>query len=288
MRALRLAALLLLPLLFLPVFLLVLSGCSVEGTTGDPQAAPAALRDEIFAAASVTYRVQDGAGNVTNYTSQPGFVGTSVVVSLDGTEVSVATSTTVENGQAVVFQETLELPPTLSEFNPPLHWPQHNQSLDQSAFGGWDLPASGTAPATGTFFAFGVTDTTVIPTTGTNVTYSGRWTGIHWTVAGGATFTGLDVSGAFTILVDYVARSATVTARNAGGVIVLSGALNYAPATNTLTGASMTGQTGFTGSAVARFFGPAAEEFGGTFRLNQNASPSGTNVIVGSFAAKRQ
>jgi hypothetical protein len=282
MRALRLVA----PLLF-PLSLLLLSGCSVDGTEGDPQGAPAALRDQTFGAASVTYRVQDGAGNVTNYTNPPGFVGTSVAVSQDGTEVSVATSTTVENGQAVVFQETLELPARLSEFNPPLHWPQHNQALVHSAFGGWDLPATGTVPATGTFFAFGVTDTTIIPTTGTNVSYSGRWTGIHWTVEGGTTFTGLDVSGAFTVVVDYVGRSATVTARNAGGTIVLSGVLNYAPATNTLSGASMVGQTGFTGSAVARFFGPAAEELGGTFRLNQNATPSGTNVIMGSFAAKR-
>lgn len=268
---------------------LLAAGCSVENSSGDPQGAPPALRNGTFAAASVTYRVQDGSGNTTNYTSAPGFAaGTSVAVSADGSEVLVATSTTVDNGQPVVFNDIIPLPPTLSEFNGPLHWPRQNQSLAQSAFGGWDLPAGSGLPATGTFFAFGVlTDGAAIPVTST-VTYSGRWTGIQWTVASGTTFTGVDVSGTFTALVDYVNRTATVTALNAGGTAsTLSGILSYAPATNAVTGASMTGQGGFTGSAIARFFGPVGEELGGTFRLNVAASPSGTNVIVGSFGAKR-
>jgi hypothetical protein len=282
MRAHRLLA----PLLAL--FLLLLGGCSVDETSGDPQNAPAALRDGTFAAASVSYRVQDG-GNTTSYTNAPGFAaGTSVTVSADGSELLLATSTTVDNGQPVVFNDVLPLPPSLSEFNGPLHWPQQNRSLAQSAFGGWDLPASASVPATGTFFAFGVlTDGTAIPVTST-VTYTGRWTGIHWTVAGGTTFTGLDVGGTFTALVDYVNNTVTVTALNASGTATtLSGILNYPDGTNLVNGASMTGQTGFTGSAIARFFGPVGEELGGTFRLNQNASPSGTNVIVGSFGSKR-
>lgn len=279
MRVLRLLA---------PILLLA-AGCSVEESSGDPQAAATALRNGTFAAASVSYRVQDGSGNTTNYTNAPAFAaGTSVSVAADGREVLVATSTTVDSGQSVVFNDIIPLPPTLSEFNGPLHWSRQNQSLAQSALGGWDLPASSGVPATGTFFAFGIeTDGAAIPVTST-ITYSGRWTGIQWTVTGGTTFTGIDVGGTFTVLVDYVNRTATVTALNASGTATtLSGILSYAPATNALTGASMSGQTGFTGSAIARFFGPVGQELGGTFRLNAAASPSGTNVIVGSFGAKR-
>lgn len=269
--------------------LLVAAGCSVDDTAGDPQAAAPALRNATFAAASVSYRVQDGAGNTTNYTGPPGFAaGTSATVSADGTDLSLATSTTVDNGQQVLFNDQLQLPPSLSEFSGPLHWPQQNRSLAQSAFGGWDLPASASVPATGTFFAFGVvTDPPAIPVTST-VTYTGRWTGIQWSVSGGTTFTGIDVSGTFTAIVDYFNRSVQVTALNAGGSAnTMTGTLSYATGTNALSGASMSGPTGFTGSAIARFFGPVGQELGGTFRLNQAATPSGTNVIIGSFAAKR-
>jgi hypothetical protein len=177
----------------------------------------------------------------------------------------------------------------MSEFSGALHWPQQNRNLLQSAFGSWDLPGTATTPATGTFFAFGaLTDGTAIQTT-SSATYSGRWTGVQWTVAGGTTFTGTEVFGTFTAVVDYVNRTATVTAlAPSGGFAMLSGVMSYAPATNALSGATMTGPTGYTsGNAVARFFGPQGEELGGTFRVMAGASPSGTNVIIGSFGAKR-
>lgn len=277
------------PRLLVPV-LFLLAGCNAGTEETQSQAAPAALRNASFPAASVSFRVQDGAGNTTNYTRQPGFAdGTSIGVSQDGTELTIGTSTTVENGGLVIFNDIVPLPPSMSEFNGPLHWPQQNRSLFQSAFGSWDLPGSSGVPATGTFFAFGVlTDGSAIQATG-NATYTGRWTGVQWTVAGGITFTGTEVFGTFTAVVDYVNRTVTVTALNpTGGFAMLTGVLTYAPATNSPTGSTMLGPTGYnSGSAVARFLGPAAEELGGTFRVMGNASPSGTNVIIGSFGAKR-
>ena len=268
---------------------LAVAACSVEESSTEPQAAPAALRNGTFAAASVSYRALDGGGNTTNYTNSPAFAaGTSATVSADGTEVSLATSTTVDNGQPVIFNDTLPLPPSASEFNGPLHWPQQNQALSQSAFGSWDVPGNTGVPATGTFFAFGVlTDGTAIPVT-SNATYAGRWTGVQWLITGGTTLNGAEVFGTFTAVVDYVNRTMTVTALNANGsATALSGVLSYAPTTNALSGASMTGPIGYNGAAIARFFGPAGEQLGGTFRLNATAIPSGTNVIIGSFGSKR-
>lgn len=279
MRAHRL----LVPVLFL------LAGCNAGTESTDPQAAPAALRDGTFPAASVSFSVQDGAGNTVNYTRGPGFAdGTSVNVSQDGSEVTIGTSTTVDNGSPVVFNDTLPLPPSMSEFSGALHWPQQNRNLFQSAFGSWDLPGSSGVPVTGTFFAFGVlTEGTAIPVT-SNATFTGRWTGVQWTVAGGATFTGTEVFGNFSAVVNYVDRTIVVTALGPTGSILLSGTLSYAPATNSPSSSLMTGPVGYTtGSAVARFHGPAAEELGGTFRVMGGASPSGTNVIIGSFGAKR-
>jgi hypothetical protein len=276
------------PRLLFPV-LFLLAGCNAGTESTDPQGAPPALRNGVFPAASVSYRVEDGAANTTNYTRGPGFSdGTSVSVSQDGTEVTIATATTVDSGGQVLFNDTLTLPPSMSEFNGPLHWPQQNRSLFQSAFGSWDLPGSSGVPATGTFFAFGVlTDGSAIQVTG-NATYTGRWTGVQWTVAGGATFTGTEVFGNFTGVVNYVDRTITVTALGPTGLPMLSGTLSYAQATNSPSSSLMTGPTGYTsGSAVARFFGPQDEELGGTFRVMGGASPSGTNVIIGSFGAKR-
>ena len=277
------------PRLLVPILFLI-AGCNAGTEESQSQATTAALRNASFPAASVSFRVQDGAGNTTNYTRQPGFAdGTSIGVSQDGTELTIATSTTVENGGVVIFNDIVPLPPSSSEFNGPLHWPQQNRSFLQSAYGSWDLPGTVTEPASGTFFSFGVlTDGTAIQTT-SSATYTGRWTGVQWTVAGGTTFTGTEVFGNFSAIVDYVNRTVTVTALNpTGGFAMLSGVLTYAPATNSPTGSTMLGPTGYTsGSAVARFFGPQGQELGGTFRVMGNASPSGTNVIIGSFGAKR-
>lgn len=284
--------------LIVPTLALVLAGCSSSSRLTDPQTMPVDLRSKTFSPTMVTvYRVQNN-GDANTYSTVPAVsAGTTITTSPEGTSVGISTSASV-SGQPVIFNQTLDLPPEVAEFRGPLHWPRQNASLSHMAFGSWDLPGNTAgAPATGAFFAFGnVTPNTGIPVTGT-ATYNGRWTGVEWTVSGGTTFTGTDVNGQITGVANFVTGSVGLTAtQGQTSTVAFSGTLTFVPGTatssavNELTSSNLAGPvgSGYTGgTAVARFFGPAAEELGGTFRLTRPASPTGTNTLMGSFGMKR-
>lgn len=63
----------------------------------------------------------------------------------------------------------------------------------------------------------------------------------------------------------------------------LSGTLTYSAATNNITGTVTSANSNLSGSVNARFYGPAAEEMGGTFSL----TGTGTQAMVGGFGMKR-
>lgn len=63
----------------------------------------------------------------------------------------------------------------------------------------------------------------------------------------------------------------------------LSGTLTYSAATNNITGAVTSANSNLSGSINARFYGPAAEEMGGTFSL----TGTGPQVMAGGFGMKR-
>ena len=60
----------------------------------------------------------------------------------------------------------------------------------------------------------------------------------------------------------------------------LSGTLNWTPGTNQLSG-TLTTANGLSGAATARFYGPAAQELGGTFDLSAGVS---VNRLIGGFS----
>ncbi len=60
----------------------------------------------------------------------------------------------------------------------------------------------------------------------------------------------------------------------------MSGTLNYAAGSNAISGTVTTG-TGLTGTVTANFFGPAAQEIGGTFVLQDGPTP--TTTMMGAF-----
>ena len=280
-----------------PALAIAVAGCSSSSRLTDPQTMPVELRGKVFNPTMVTvYRVQNN-GDVNTYSTAPALsAGTTITTGAEGTSVAITTSAVVGT-QPVTFSQTLDLPPETAEFRGPLHWPRQNASFSHMAYGSWDLPgSSGGAPATGAFFAFGnLTPNAGIPVTGT-ATYSGRWTGVEWTVSGGTTFTGTDVNGNITGVASFAAGSVALTAtQGSTSTVAFSGTLNFVPGTatsaavNELTSSNLVGPvgSGYTGTAVARFFGPAAEELGGTFRLTRGASPTGTNTLMGSFGMKR-
>jgi hypothetical protein len=61
--------------------------------------------------------------------------------------------------------------------------------------------------------------------------------------------------------------------------------LNYAPATNLFSGEIISGGGYMSGTATGRFYGPGAEEIGGTFRLINSGSV--TESAIGAFGGKR-
>jgi hypothetical protein len=66
------------------------------------------------------------------------------------------------------------------------------------------------------------------------------------------------------------------------GSLNMTGTLNYSPGSNQFSGAVSTAG-GMTGTAQGRFFGPAAEEIGGTFSV----TGPGVQSYGGAFGGAR-
>lgn len=164
--------------------------------------------------------------------------------------------------------------------------------LNYMTLGFWEYEASGSAAAgVGGHFAAGIeTLTDDIPVTGT-ASYSGGMIGRY---ADGSD--AYAVSANASSQADFGARTVSLTTSNtfkvpvAGGSPVsdpslnLSGSLSYAAGSNQLssTASGITTAGGMSGSASAKFFGPGAQELGGTFFV------SGSNQqMTGSFGLRR-
>ena len=152
------------------------------------------------------------------------------------------------------------------------------------AWGAWgNISTNGNAISIGS-----LTPSSGIPTSGTAI------------FAGGANGYLMDaytylVSANMTASVDFAARtvafstsSSTITGKS-GGVtsaanwLNLTGNMSYATGKNQMTG-SVTSASGMSGSLIANFYGPSANEIGGTFGLTQ---PTTSNSLVGGFGGKR-
>jgi len=157
-------------------------------------------------------------------------------------------------------------------------------------FGIW-VTGAGTGSGTYGAASFGAaTPSGSIPTTGT-ATYSGVTGGRFGTVGGPAYFTSSNLSSN----VDFAARTLSFTTSStqqsttllsgsfsANTALDLTGSLSYNAGSNQFTGnVNNTGST-LTGTATGRFYGPAAQEIGGTFGLTGSAGYYG-----GGFGAKK-
>lgn len=166
--------------------------------------------------------------------------------------------------------------------------------LSYSTLGEWGFK---TAPSDTAFhagnFIIGVrTSPGDIPSSGT-ATYNGVMVGTLsrqavdiYKVGAQATATANFSPGSATVLFSTTNTRLTsltnATVVNPSTVYDLSGTLTYA-AINNLTSTSFGSNSGMTGSANARFFGPAARELGGTFFISNGSSEQ----MSGAFALKR-
>ncbi len=269
------------------------------GEAPPPQYLPMALRGQTTQAMAATYWAgsSNSSGGYTVLRDMDDFAGsTTISTSPDGASFSVSVNELLDSGLPVVFSQSLVLPAQGSTSSPNLSYPTGNSSLSYMSFGQWVQPMS--TSTLGGFFAFGnVTPGPAIPSTG-SATYNGAF---HATTIEGSLFGVLTrtVDGSLTATADFVARRVSVSTSN--GVdprFNFGGVLTYATGSNALSGSFSApppspGTASYSGSAVARFFGPGAEELGGAFLLTR------PNLIcifscawvqdsyVGSFGARR-
>lgn len=163
---------------------------------------------------------------------------------------------------------------------------------------GWDYQTLGTwitgmsdASSTGRIGAISVgarTDGSAVPTTSI-ATFTGILSAFYIDSAGTPFF----VAGNTSIDADFTARSLSFTTSNNNVVdgntgitsinsnLNLTGTLTYAAGSNNFSGAVI--GTGIAGLANGFFYGPSAEEAGGTFSL----TGGGVENYTGAFGAKR-
>jgi hypothetical protein len=161
---------------------------------------------------------------------------------------------------------------------------------DYQSFGAW---TTGAGTGSGTFGAMSVgsfTPGASIPTSGT-ATYTGFSGGRYINSSGQYYFTSSTMSAA----TNFSTRSVTFTTSSTqmtpdlltnvtnNNNLNLSGTLTYSAASNQITGNVATAG-GLIGTVNSRFFGPAAEEFGGTFAVD---SGGGLEGYSGAFGGRR-
>ena len=155
-------------------------------------------------------------------------------------------------------------------------------------FGTW-VTGAGTGSGTVGNYSVGVVSTGLeIPTTGSG-TYTGSTGGRYSDALGNDYFTSSDFSAAANFATRSVSltSSSTATTRDLLAVstdanLDFTGTMTYTAATNNLSGTINT-TGGSTGNVTGQFYGPAAEELGGTFSVD----PVGVNAYIGAFGAKK-
>ena len=162
--------------------------------------------------------------------------------------------------------------------------------LTYTTLGLWEYDASAIAPSgVGGAFVTGVaTRTSDLPKTGT-ANYSGGMIGRYvdgttsWAVTANASSTANFATGT----VSFMTINSSRTPVNGGAVVAdsnlnLNGMLTFPAGTNQVSGA-LTATGGMTGPASAKFFGPGAQEFAGTFFVTNG----GTQQMNGAFGVHR-
>lgn len=159
---------------------------------------------------------------------------------------------------------------------------------DYQSFGIW---TTGAGTGSGTYGAMSMgaeTSGSSIPTSG-SATYNGYTAGRFVNSANQDFFT----SSAMAASANFATRSISFSTTNtfvtrdlinqsANSNLNMNGTLSYSAATNSITG-SITTTGGLTGDLNGRFYGPSAEEIGGTFAL----TGGGLEAYAGAFGGKR-
>ena len=156
-------------------------------------------------------------------------------------------------------------------------------------FGVWATGIASGSGNIGAISAGAATQNSAVPTTGT-ATFTGNAGGIYVDPQGQGYLAASDanlVTNFGTHSINYsTTNSAAVNPTTAGtlsnpAILNMQGTLNYAAGSNDFSGS--VSSSGLNGSAKGRFYGPTANEAGGTFAL----TGSGVQSYIGAFGAKQ-
>jgi hypothetical protein len=249
----------------------------------------------------IDYTYNVGALTATSLTnSQTGQSGAKVVVSYDASSNLGTATLTTAGGTAISWNSATDTFGTLNINNNveaaisangqdyTLIANPFNFGWDYQTFGTW-LTGAGTGSGKAGNYSIGSPTTGAsIPTTGT-ATYTGATGGRYVTAAGLDYF----VSSNLSATANYATRSVALTStssvasrdlisQSSMNAINFTGTMTYAAATNVLTG-TITTTGGMNGTAKGQFYGPSANELGGSF----TAAGGGLELLSGAFGAKK-
>ena len=166
----------------------------------------------------------------------------------------------------------------------------HNYQTFGAWITGFDT-GSGSGGSVGAYSMGDLTLASNVPASGTP-TFTGMALGTYVDSTGNNVYT---TTADASVAVDFTARTLAFTTNNtnqthivtkattANATLNLSGTLSYSAGFNSFAGSIVSGG-GMNGLAQGEFYGPAAEELGGTFQLD---SGSGVEHYTGSFGAAR-
>jgi len=196
---------------------------------------------------------------------------------------AAAGDTIVKDSSAANFTFTNQKLSSIGILGNPYYWGYQYQTY--GAWGAWgNVGTGGNAVSIGA-----LTPSSGIPSSGSAV-FSGGSNG--YLISGGYSYI---TSANMTANVNFATQSVsfattgTTAVGKIGGTVTdasgsnLAGTMTYASGKNLMTG-SVTSTSGMSGSIIANFYGPNANEIGGTYGLT-NATAG--NSLVGGFGGKR-
>ena len=234
----------------------------------------------------------------SNYTS--GQTGTKATVTYDANKQPTSVTLTSAGGTSTTWNSatdtfgvlrinnSVDVVISANNQNYALAANPYDFGWDYQTFGTW-VTGGGTGSGTvGNYTVGSVSTGSGIPTTGSG-TYTGSTGGRYSDALGNDHFTSSDLSASANFATRSVSltSSSTATTRDllavsADANLDFTGTMTYTAATNNLSG-TITTTGGDTGTVKGQFYGPAAEELGGTFSLN----PVGLKAFIGAFGAKK-
>lgn len=289
----------------------ILSACGGGGGGGGVNVAPFVSYSQVGTNTQVS--IENGISNEVDYTynvsalevtsftnPQTGQSGGKVVASYD-TSSDLATATlTTAGGTSVSWNSATDTFGTLilnSNIEAAISANGQDYTLIANPFNfGWDYQTFGTwitgagtgSGKVGNYSIGSPTTGASIPTTGT-AAYTGATGGRYSSAAGLDYFFSSDLSA----VANYATRSVALTStssvvsrdllsQSSMNALNFTGSMTYAAATNSLTGTINT-TGGLSGTAKGQFYGPSANELGGSF----TAAGGGLEMFSGAFGAKK-